>query len=78
MVKKKDSRNVVSSKVEITKSKTGRSDSLKEYHANIKVMADEIVRYAVSLSPENLLSVKMAVMEAMRLVERRMKDNEEG
>lgn len=71
---------LVSSNIEITKStskKDGQSRSLKEYHANIRRMSRDIVKFAISLEPENLLSVKMAIMDAMREVEKKMKGNQE-
>ena len=79
----------ISSKIEITPSiekvikkkkvklkQKGRSNSLRAYRSNIKEVSKLIFKYAIKLNPDNLLSVKMSVMEAMRLVERKMKDNE--
>ena len=77
----KDSKELVSSKIEITKN-TGererKGDSLREYHANVRSMGKKIVEFALDLSPNNLLTVKMAIMGAMREVERRMRENERG
>jgi len=86
-------KKVVSSIIKITKSPTtpaadpvvkekvvadARSLSLQKYHTNVKGMSREIVKFAKGLSPDNLLSVKMALMEAVREVERVMRENKEG
>jgi len=55
-----------------------KGERLEEYHARIKEMSEKIVEYASSLEPENLLSVKMAVMRAVALVEERMRERRES
>ena len=68
----------VSSKIEITRKRAdGRSVSLKKYHSEISEMAKKIEAFAVKLEGENLLSVKMALMEAVRIVEEKLKMNRE-
>ena len=62
----------VSSKVEITKGKDARAVSLHAYHVQVKGMSKKITAFACKLSPENLLSVKMALMGAVREVEKKM------
>ena len=76
----------VSSKIEIT-DKTGKkltrkravkelsiSAAMKAYHSNIRGMGVKVFDYALTLSPDNLLNVKIAIMDAARLVELRMKE----
>jgi len=89
MSRKRESKKVVSSKIEITTPPTestekrvatkvdGRSLSLREYHLSIDKMGKEIERFALSLCKENLLSVKMALMQAVRGVEDRMRERKE-
>ena len=85
-MKKKKGRDVVSSKVEITKSpptkptkpvKEGRALSLRQYHQEVESMGKKIENFAMGLCVDNLLSVKMALMNAVRLVEERMRSNRE-
>lgn len=69
----------VSSKVEITsRGKDARAVSLHAYHVQIKGMSKKITAFACKLSPENLLSVKMALMGAVREVEGKMRERKEG
>ena len=56
----------------------GRSLSLQKYHSNVEDMARKVEKFAMGLSPDNLLSVKMATMGAVRKIEERMKANKEG
>ena len=55
----------------------GRSLSLQKYHSNVEDMAKKIEKFALGLSPDNLLSVKMAVMGAVRNVEEKIRANKE-
>lgn len=55
----------------------GRSLSLQKYHSNVEEMGKKIEEFAVGLSPDNLLSVKMAMMGAVRRVEKTIKGNRE-
>jgi len=71
----KKEKKVVSSKVERTKD--SRSISLQKYHSQVSKMGRSIQDYAVGLCRENLLSVKMALMEAVRGVEVMMKERRE-
>jgi|26BtaG_2_1085354.scaffolds.fasta_scaffold02508_11 hypothetical protein len=76
-------KKVVSSKVEITKptklsvGKNTRGLSLHRYHTQVGEMGKKIKKFAVGLSPENLLSVKMALMEAVRDVEEMIRERRE-
>ena len=76
---RKKAGRVVSSKIEITKSTEkpavdGRSLSLQQYHSEVNEMGKKIEKFALSLG-DNLLSIKMALMQAVRTVERKMKEN---
>ena len=51
-----------------------RSLSLQQYHTDVGKMGGEIMKYAVGLS-DNLLSVKMALMQAVREVEKKLQMN---
>ena len=87
-VKKKEAKKVVISKIEITKSTPppikpvveekatvdARSLSLQQYHTDVHTIGREITKFALSKS-ENLLSVKMALMQAVREVERKLREN---
>ena len=76
---KKAEKKVVSSIIEITKKEEkptvdGRSLSLQQYHSEVAVLSGNIVKYALSLS-KNMLSVKMALMQSVQSVEKKMKEN---
>ena len=78
----KNSKDLVSSIIEITAPtspavKETRSLSLHQYHMDVKEMGKKITSYAIGLSKENLLSVKMALMNAVRDVEEKIKENRE-
>ena len=81
MAKKKQEK-VVSSRIEITKSnsnkvgETAQVISLKQYRKQIADMATSITTFALKQS-DNLLSIKMALMGAMREVETRLRKNKE-
>ena len=68
----------VSSKIEHTKEETPKetkhSVSAVEYRKSIEEMAGEVKKFAVKLCPNNLLSVKIALMGAVRDVEKMMKE----
>jgi len=51
-----------------------RSLSLQKYHSNVNEIGKKIVKFACSLS-DNLLSVKMALMQAVGEVEKKIKEN---
>lgn len=71
---------LVSSKNELTKTNgkdTPQVASLKVYRKGITDMTKQIKEHAISLCKENLLSVKMALMGAVREVEELMKKNRE-
>jgi hypothetical protein len=76
-------KKVVISKIEITKSTKveakpnvdGRSLSLQQYHSDINEVGKKITKFAISLSTGNLLSVKMALMQAVQEVERKIQEN---
>jgi hypothetical protein len=76
-------KKVVSSKIEITKSTAkpsvdGRSVSLQQYHSEVAEVGKKICKFAMSLSPDNLLSVKMALMQAVQEVERKIQENKKS
>jgi hypothetical protein len=87
----KGKKKVVSSKIEITKPTPQpvhvgetekamvdrRSLSIQQYHTNINTIGGKIIVYAMTLS-DNLLSIKMALMQAVREMERKMRENERG
>lgn len=78
----KNTKKLVSSIIEITTPAPiaqveTRSLSLHQYHMDVKEMGRKIVKYGIELSPENLLSVKMALMNAVREVEKKMQENKE-
>ena len=74
---------VVSSIIEITPSTKkeakptvdGRSLSLQQYHTEVGEMAEKIVKFALALT-ENRLSVKMALMQSVQRVEKKMREVE--
>jgi len=75
--------NVVISKIEITKPTSkangkatvdARSLSLQQYHTDVNKMAKEMEKFALTLS-DNLLSIKMALMQTVQAVERKMQEN---
>jgi len=59
------------------KGNEARSLSLHQYHLDVGEMGKKIVKYSISLSPDNLLSVKMALMQAVQSVEKKLKENVE-
>ena len=62
-----------SSKLVISKIEHTKTASLLQYRKGNKEMTVKIVKYAIPLSP-NLLSVKIALMESVREVERMMQE----
>ena len=71
--------------IEITKLSTkangkatvdARSLSLQQYHTDVNKMAKEMEKFALTLS-DNLLSVKMALMQTVQAIERRLRENRE-
>ena len=76
-------KKVVSSNIEITTTPTvqeptrvdARSLSMSQYHSTIKEASKKIVDFSVKLFDNNLLSVKMAMMEAVRSLEKKMREN---
>lgn len=71
--------NGVSSNIELTEQKAeGRSLSLQKYRSQIRGMARKVERFVLELEPDNLLSAKMVLMGAVKLVEKRLKENREG
>jgi len=80
---RKKPKEVVSSIIEITKPKTdtqpkvdARSLSLQQYHTAVEEMGKKITKFALSLCEDNLLSVKMALMQSVQSVERKIRENE--
>ena len=78
------SKKLVSSINEITtkdtkedSKKTPQAKSLRTYRKSIADMTENIKGYAIELCKNNLLSVKMALMGAVREVEEMMKKNRE-
>ena len=78
-------KKVVSSIIEITKPPSkangkatvdARSLSLQQYHTDVNKMAKEMEKFALTLS-DNLLSIKMALMQAVQAVERKLRENRE-
>ena len=74
--KGKEKNGLVSSKIEHTKD-TPATSSLFAYRKSIKDMTQDIKKYAVGLCPDNLLSVKMSLMGAVRDVEIMIKERRE-
>jgi len=79
-------KKLVSSIIEITKPSAkmngkatvdARSLSLQQYHTDINKMGREMERFALTLS-DNLLSIKMALMQSVQAIERRLKENKKG
>ena len=54
-----------------------RATSLEQYHANVDNLGEKIKSYALVLCKDDLLSIKLALMHAVRLVETQMKKNRE-
>ena len=83
MKAKKKVKEVVSSIIEITKpakstaTVDARSVSLQQYHSNVGEMGKKITKFAIELSPDNLLSVKMALMQGVQSVEKKIQENKE-
>jgi hypothetical protein len=76
---KKNSKKLVSSIIEITKPEVkvdARSLSLQAYHTDVKEMGKKVEKFALSLS-DNLLSVKMALMQGVQSVEKKIQENRE-
>lgn len=69
----KSTKKLVTSIIEDTKNKNKDGMGLIEYRQSITHMSKDIKVFAVKLSP-NLLSVKMALMGAVREVEVMMKE----
>jgi len=75
--KVKKGRKVVSSKIEHTpspESKASEASGMVKYRGTIRELSEKILTYALSLSPGNLLTVKIVLMDAVREVEIRMKE----
>ena len=66
-------KDAVSSKIEHTKLKGEGTTGLIQYRHSIKDMAKDIKKYALTLN-DNLLSVKIALMEVVREVEEMMRE----
>ena len=70
-------KGMVSSKIEITKPSKDKGKEkglgLIQYRLSISDMSKKIKVFAIKLSP-NLLSVKMALMDTVREVEKMMKE----
>ena len=78
-------KKLVSSIIEITKPLTkengkaivdARSLSLQQYHTDVNEMGKKMEKFALTLS-DNLLSVKMALMQTVQAVERRLRERKE-
>jgi hypothetical protein len=67
----------VSSKIELTSKPASPVASLHAYRKSITDMTKDVKKYALSLCPDNLLSVKMALMGAVREVEDMVKERRE-
>ncbi|KKN34929.1 hypothetical protein LCGC14_0788700 [marine sediment metagenome] len=77
---KEKKESLVSSNIEHTNNHNGATpqvSSLKAYRKSIEDMTHDIKMYALKQCPDNLLSVKMSLMGAVRLVEDMMKMNRE-
>ena len=53
-----------------------RSLSLQQYHTDVNEMGKKMEKFALTLS-DNLLSVKMALMQTVQAVERRLRERKE-
>jgi hypothetical protein len=53
-----------------------RSLSLQQYHTDVNEIGKKIEKFALTLS-DNLLSIKMALMQAVQGVERKLRENKE-
>lgn len=69
---------LVISKIEHTKVSKGSATGLIQYRNSISDMGRKIREFSIKLSPDNLLSVKIALMEAMRGVEEMMRERRKG
>ena len=74
-------KKVVSSIIELTKGNgkatvDARSLSLQQYHTDVNEIGKKIEKFALTLS-NNLLSIKMALMQAVQGVERKLRENKE-
>ena len=84
-MKTKKKVKLVSSIIEITKptkengkaTVDARSMSLQQYHSAVGEMGKKITKFAIELSPDNLLSVKMALMQGVQSVEKKIQENKE-
>lgn len=69
----------VNSKIENTKPAVNRnskiSDSLKSYRVNVKVAGQLLAKEAIRITDNNLLSAKMGLWEAIKVVEDKMREN---
>ena len=63
-------KKVVSSKIE----HTTKSTAMKHYYKQVEKLADKIEREVVKYS-DNLLSLKIALMEVVKRVEDRLREN---
>ena len=68
-------KKVVSSKNELTGKRT-RADNLKEYHQHLNGLTEQMTASALKLD-KNLLTVKIALMGAVRKVEKMMRERRE-
>ena len=71
MSRKKQAKSV-SSKNEITKKAT-KAQSAKEYHKHITSLSASVTKFSLGLS-DNLLTVKIVLMESVREVEKIMRE----
>ena len=74
---KKEQEKLVSSKIEHTNSTTSETSSLRAYRKSIKDMSSEIKGFALGLCNDNLLTVKMALMGAVREIEEMVRERRE-
>jgi len=80
-ITKRRAKKVVSSKIEITAPtllSKSKSDGIMKYRNGVRVIGEKILAYALELCPENLLTVKIGLMEAVREVEIKMRERDEG
>lgn len=80
----KDSKKLVSSIIEVTTKpalksggKVAQVASLQAYRKSISEMTKEVKKYALELCKDNLLSVKMSLMGAVREVEVMIRERRE-
>jgi hypothetical protein len=74
---KKSEEPVIKLPIESELPKVTRSESLKSYRVNVQDLAKRFANFALTSDCENLLTVKMGLMEAVRIVEGKMKENKD-